>query len=538
MGQFLNNKEPYDKYRTVKNGPYFVDKSEILEELIPALQQEQRFFCITRPRRFGKTIMANMIAAFFENTEEESLFDDLYISRYKHYKEQAGRHDVIYIDFSEMPRGCRNYQEYILRIQDGLIRDIEEAYPELEIKSDAAVWDILSHVFDKTGDKFVFVMDEWDAVFHMSFITEQDRENFLLFLKLLLKGKSYVELAYMTGVLPIAKYSDGSELNMFLEYNMATRIRFSEYFGFSDEEVDKLYEKYLQNTKKPQIDREGLREWYDGYHTASGQRLYNPRSVVCALSDNQLSNYWVSSGKYDSVFSYVKNNIDDVQEDLVLMFAGEKIPSGIEEYAATAQQLDTKEEIYSAMVVYGLLTYDNGCVFIPNKELQGSYASMMKKEKSLGYIYRLANISNKMLQATLNKDTDTMAEILQYAHNTETPILSYNNEVELSAIVNLVYLSARDFYRIEREDKAGKGFVDFIFYPVRYEDKGIILELKVDQTPEEAIKQIKEKDYILRFKGKLGEHRQYPQNILAVGISYDKITKKHTCKIEELLINS
>ena len=170
MGQFLNNKEPYDKYRTVKNGPYFVDKSEILEELIPALQQEQRFFCITRPRRFGKTIMANMIAAFFENTEEESLFDDLYISRYKHYKEQAGRHDVIYIDFSEMPRGCRNYQEYILRIQDGLIRDIEEAYPELEIKSDAAVWDILSHVFDKTGDKFVFVMDEWDAVFHMSFI--------------------------------------------------------------------------------------------------------------------------------------------------------------------------------------------------------------------------------------------------------------------------------------------------------------------------------------------------------------------------------
>ena len=88
-------------------------------------------------------------------------------------------------------------------------------------------------------------MDEWDAVFHMSFITERDRENLLLFLKLLLKGKSYVELAYMTGVLPIAKYSDGSELNMFLEYNMATRVRFSEYFGFSDEEVDKLYEKCL-----------------------------------------------------------------------------------------------------------------------------------------------------------------------------------------------------------------------------------------------------------------------------------------------------
>ena len=423
MGQFLNNKEPYDKYKTVKNGTYFVDKSEILEELIPALQQEQRFFCITRPRRFGKTVMANMIAAFFENTAEESLFDDLYILKYKHYKEQAGRHDVIYIDFSEMPRECRNYQEYITRIQDGLIRDIEEAYPGLEIKSDAAVWDILSQVFDKTGDKFVFVMDEWDAVFHMSFITEQDRENYLLFLKLLLKGKSYVELAYMTGVLPIAKYSDGSELNMFLEYNMATRVRFSEYFGFSDEEVDMLYERYLKNTKKPQITRESLREWYDGYHTASGERLYNPRSVVCALTDNQLSNYWVSSGKYDSVFTYIRYNVDQIQNDLTLMFAGEKIPSGIQEYAATAQELKTKEEIYSAMVVYGLLTYDNGMVFIPNKEL-------------------MENIR----------------------HCT----------------------------------------------------------------------QIKEKEYALRFQEKTAERKEYTGRILAVGIGYNRETKEHKCKVEEL----
>ena len=227
MGQFLNNKEPYDKYRMVMNGTYFVDKSEILEELIPALQQEQRFFCITRPRRFGKTIMANMIAAFFENTGENSLFDNLHISEYDQYKKEAGKHDVIYIDFSEMPRECNSYRAYIDRIQEGLIRDIEEAYPEINVETNTAVWDILSQVFNRTGHKFIFVMDEWDAVFHMSFVTEKDRENYLLFLKLLLKGQSYVELAYMTGVLPVAKYSDGSELNMFLEYNMATRVRFS-----------------------------------------------------------------------------------------------------------------------------------------------------------------------------------------------------------------------------------------------------------------------------------------------------------------------
>ena len=534
MGQFLNNKEPYDKFKTVMNGTYFVDKSEILEELIPALQQEQRFFCITRPRRFGKTVMANMIAAFFENTGEPSLFEHLHIAEYAGYKEQAGKHDVIYIDFSEMPRECQNYQEYIDRVQNGLVRDIQEAYPELVIENNAAVWDILSLVFNQTGHKFIFVIDEWDAVFHSSFITEKDKKDYLLFLKLLLKGQSYVELAYMTGVLPIAKYSDGSELNMFLEYNMATRVRFSEYFGFSDEEVDMLYQRYLEKTKKPQITRESLREWYDGYHTAAGERLYNPRSVVCALTDNQLSNYWVSSGKYDSIFTYIQYNVDQIQNDLTLMFAGERIPSGIQEYAATAQELKTKEEIYSAMVVYGLLTYDNGMVFIPNKELMGSYASMMKKEQSLGYIYRLANVSSQMLQATLAGDTETMSKIIQYAHNTEVPILSYNNETELSAIINLVYLAARDQYRVEREDKAGKGFVDFIFYPKRNNIPGIILELKIDHTPQKAIEQIKEKNYQLRFQGKIGEIPVYEGSILAVGISYDKKTKKHSCEVEML----
>ena len=160
MGQFLNNKEPYDKYRTVNNGSYFVDKSEILEELIPALQQEQRFFCITRPRRFGKTIMANMIAAFFENTEEESLFDDLYISRYKHYKEQVGRHDVIYIDFSEMPKECDSYKKYISRIEEGIYYDLREKYSDLYLKQEDAIWDIFSKIFNETKKKFIFVMDE------------------------------------------------------------------------------------------------------------------------------------------------------------------------------------------------------------------------------------------------------------------------------------------------------------------------------------------------------------------------------------------
>lgn len=186
------------------------------------------------------------------------------------------------------------------------------------------------------------------------------------------------------------------------------------------------------------------------------------------------------------------------------------------------------------MVVYGLLTYENGCVFIPNRELMGSYAAMMKKEKTLGYVYRLANISSKMLEATLNGDMDTMKEVIQYAHNSEVPILSYNNEIELSAIINLVYLAARDQYRVEREDKSGKGFVDFIFYPIHEDQDCIILELKVDHSAEEAVDQIKEKEYVQKFKGKLGDTERYTGRILAVGIGYDKTTKEHECKVEEL----
>jgi hypothetical protein len=535
MGMFLNTVAPYERYKAITSSLYFVDKTSLLDDLLSVMVGEPQYICITRPRRFGKTVMANMVGAFFSKAEDSSaIFNQLKIAKSEKYQEHLNQHDVIYIDFSEIPKDCKNYQQYISRIQDGLLKDLMEAYPELNIRMEAAVWDVLSNIFERTMQKFIFVIDEWDAVFHMPFISLADQQSYLLFLKALLKSKAYVRLAYMTGILPIAKYSGGSELNMFLEYSMTTKIRFSEYFGFSDTEVDMLFQRFLQKTQKPLITRDSLREWYNGYHTAAGERMYNPRSVVCALTNNQLANYWTSSGPYDEIFYYIKNNISDVQDELALMIAGESIPAEIQEYAAIAMELKTKDEIYSAMVVYGLLTYENGCVSIPNKELMNNFAALLKREESLGYVYRLAKESGKMLKATLAGDVDTMARILQYAHDTETPILSYHHEVELSAVVNLVYLSARDQYRIEREDKAGEGFVDFIFYPINPSADCMILELKVDHTPAEAIQQIKDKQYILRFHGKLGELPKYTGRILAVGISYDRTSKKHTCKVEVL----
>ena len=537
MGIYVNSKNAYALYKKETAKPYFVDKTVLLKELFPLVEEGSHYLCITRPRRFGKTVMANMVASFFSKGHRANdVFQNLQIYQDKDYEKYLNKYTVIHIMFNDLPRNCNSYKQYIDRIEETLIKDLKKEYPDMPIDDQNAVWDTLLEIYAEKQDIIiVFVFDEWDFIFHQKFVTEDDKLSYLQFLRNLLKDRPYIALVYMTGILPIAKYSSGSELNMFAEFTMTTEQRFSEYFGFTDEEVDGLYLRYIENCASTKmVTRDDLREWYDGYHTRKGERLYNPRSIVLSLSNNNTGNYWTSSGPYDEIFYYIENNIADVREDLALMVSGIPVPAKIQEYAATSMNLQTRDEIFSAMVVYGFLTYENGKVMIPNKELMDKFADMLKKEASLGYVYRLAKESDRMLRATLAGDTETMAEILELAHDTEIPLLSYNDETELTAVVNLVYLSARDNYRVEREDKSGVGYVDFIFYPVNRDADGIILELKVDHSPDEAIRQIKDKKYILRFTGKLGEERKCAGRILAVGISYNKKQKKHACKVEVL----
>lgn len=538
MGIYLNSKTAYTLYKSETQRPYFVDKTKMLEELFPLVETGNNHICITRPRRFGKTVMANMIASFFSRAyDAKELFQKLQISGAKEYEKYRNQYPVIHISFNETDRRCDSFEEYIRRIEKRLLKDLRTEYQNLDLDEDGSAADVLLELYalDDTA-QFIFVLDEWDFIFHQDFVTEKDKMAYLSFLRNLLKDRPYVRLAYMTGILPIAKYSSGSELNMFSEYTMASEERFSEYFGFTEKEVDQLFLRYQkQEMKEKQVTRDGLREWYDGYHTKAGERLYNPRSVVLSLTNNNLGNYWTSSGPYDEIFYYIEHNVDAVRDDLARMVSGTPVAAKVMEYAATSQELRTKEEIFSAMVVYGFLSYENGKVSIPNKELEDKFAVMLQREPSLGYVYRLAAESERMLQATLSGDTKTMEEILEIVHDTEVPLLKYNHETELAAVINLVYLAARDTYRVEREDKGGKGYVDFIFYPeIDRSADGIILELKVDHTPDEAIRQIREKRYDLRFQGKLGEKPKYSGRILGVGISYQRDEKKHFCKVEVL----
>lgn len=544
MGVYLNSRSAYSLFCEDYASTYYVDKTDILAELVPIVElreneieesgpnqgKGQKYVAITRPRRFGKTVMANMIASYFgKGADSSRLFRNLKVSKYEWYEEHLNKHNVIHIMFNKMPKACKSYDQYIARFEKGLLTDLRKAYPDAEIEKDDAVWDALTKVHEYCdGKKFIFVLDEWDCIFHKSFVTEEDKAAYIDFLSNLLKDNAYVEMAYMTGILPVAKYSSGSELNMFCEYTMVTEERYSEFFGFTDSEVDELYARYSNRYgDNREVTREGLRTWYDGYHTKSGERVYNPRSVVLSLENNNLGNYWTSSGPYDELFYYVGANVDEVKDDVGLLIAGTSVPAKVREYAATSMELKTRDEIFSAMVVYGFLNYENGCVSIPNKELMDKFEEMVQKEASLGNVYRLTKESGRMLAATKAGDTETMMEILQFVHNTEA---------EPASVIKLVYLQARDFYSIERENKAGLGYVDFIFYPFVKNDDCIIIELKVNHTADEAIRQIKDRQYALRFEGKLGENPEYTGRILAVGIAYNKDdeNKRHECKVEVL----
>ncbi|MDO5406291.1 MAG: AAA family ATPase [Eubacteriales bacterium] len=289
MGVYLNSKSAYTLYKNETEQPYFVDKTLMLKELFPLVRTGNNHICITRPRRFGKTVMANMIASFFSKARDaHDVFDALQIARFPEYEEYLNQYSVIQISFNELGGQCSSYQQYIERIEKRLVRDLRKEYPEAGVSDDERAVDALLDIYaEDESARFIFVLDEWDFIFHQKFIQEEDKKAYLMFLRDLLKDKPYVRLAYMTGILPIAKYSSGSELNMFAEYTMATEERFSDYFGFTESEVDDLYQRYQQeNSERVKLTKDELMNCYDGHQTKAGKMLYNPCSIVLILNYN------------------------------------------------------------------------------------------------------------------------------------------------------------------------------------------------------------------------------------------------------------
>ncbi|MDO4170400.1 MAG: AAA family ATPase [Lachnospiraceae bacterium] len=515
---YLNTNQPYILFENNLKSKIYVDKSMLIEKISRYIRTNNQYICITRPRRFGKTVNANMLGAYYtKGYDSHNLFDNLEISKTDGYLKHMNQHNVIYIDFSRMPDICMNYRDYITNIINGLKEDIFEIYPHLSEKT----YSMISQLFQDTGESFIFIFDEWDSIFYENFMTKEDKIYYLKFLKGLLKDQPYVELTYMTGILPIAKYSSGSELNMFREYNFMNDQIYENYFGLNENEVRKLCE---DNEK---ISYEELKKWYDGYHMSNGSSLFNPRSVNCAITDGVCLNYWTETGPMNEIADCIEHNIDAVREDIVKLVAGIPVKIKLKGYSVSELQLNTRNEILSAMVVYGFLSYYDGCLQIPNYELMEKYQEVLTRN-SMGEVKQIVDRSREMIHATIRMDEEKVASILEEVHDKEIPFLNYNDENSLSCVVTLCYLSARDDYDIKREEKSGKGYCDYMFYPKKSNMPAIILELKVNGTCDEAITQIKEKNYVEKVKSY--------KEVLIVGINYDK-KKHHRCKIEKLCYN-
>ncbi|MCD8395659.1 MAG: ATP-binding protein [Lachnospiraceae bacterium] len=536
MGYYLNPEDIIDIYKRETVKPYFVDKTGFLKELIPLVEQQGSYLSVTRPRRFGKSVMAAMIGSFFgKGIDGTEIFSHLKIAREKNYRKHMNQHNLIYIDFSRAVEECESYKQYITTIKKRLMRDLKKAYPDVEIDEEDSMGAVLRTIsLTHNNEKFLMVFDEWDYVFHKDYFTESDRGKFTAFLGGMTKGMAYVEMTYLTGVLPIKKYSASDTMNHFDEYNMANSDMYDEYFGFTGEEVDELYQRYLKSWVTPGFSREDLADWYDGYQRENGGSIYNPNSVVRALTRNALNSYWAKAGEYDELKDYVLDDVDGVRDAVMLLAAGEPVEADLSEYASTATKLTYRDEILSVMTVYGYLNYNNGCVRIPNKELEQEFDRIIRTEPKYSYMRELERESSRILQATYDGDEETVGKVLAIVHTTESPLKAYNDEAELSGSVKLAYIAARNKYNMEREDQAGTGYVDYIFYPYNRSDDGIIIELKVDDSPETALQQIKDKNYALKFRGKLGEQPKTTGRIILVGIGYNRKEKVHRCKIEVL----
>ena len=519
MGLYLNSDSILKKYTRLYKNEYFVDKSLIINQINKLIGSFDVYLCVTRPRRFGKTSLINMLGAYYSKAADSSqIFDTLKISQANGYREHLNKYNVISISFNEIPDNLKTYDQYINNITNQVKKEVISEFNLTDIEES----DSLKRVLQKSKQQFIFLLDEWDYIFNNN-LFEESQDKFLEFLRNLLKDESYVELCYMTGVLPIKKYSSGSALNMFDEFTFLKDRKFGEYFGFTEDEVLDLCEqnKYMDFKK--------LEEWYNGYTTARGIKIYNPRSVVKALKNDYCESYWTNTGAMDEVSQYLKYNVLEIRDDVIKMVSGQEIDITIdEEFRAGQGTPKTKEEIYSAMIVLGFLSYNDGYLKIPNKELMIEFEKALR-DKSFGYVSEIIENSRTMLKATVNKDTEIVEKILHDIHNSEIPILQYNDENSLSCVITLAYLSARDTYRVEREEKTGKGYADFTFHPRRKNDTAFIVELKKDEAAEVAINQIREKEYIQKFKAE-----NEGKEVLAVAICYDSKKKEHYCKIEEI----
>lgn len=528
MGSYLNPGS--ERFQTSLRSEIYVDKTMMIEVLNRRIRTEQKFLCVSRPRRFGKSMAADMLSAYYGRTDTASLFNHLKIAKEKSYGEHINQYDVIKINVQEFLSATDSVDEMLEMLKKYVTFDLLDEYDEIRYRDENNFIQVMKDIFAKTHRPFVILIDEWDCLFREYAHNEEAQKKYLDFLRMWLKDQDYVALAYMTGILPIKKYGTHSALNMFTEYSMTDPGELAPFFGFTEEEVKELCQEY-------DMSFEETRAWYDGYALTVNRQagdicysMYSPKSVVEAMMRHRFGTYWNRTETYEALKVYIQMNYDGLKDAVVMMLAGEGVEIRTGTFSNDMTTFSDKDDVLTLLVHLGYLTYDmeTRMVSIPNKEVSEEYLNAIST-MDWGEVMRSVNASKKLLQALWDRDEETVARGIDQAHD-EISILKYNDENSLSCTIHLAFYFAREYYTIVREMPAGKGFADICLIPRKlHGDKpAVVIELKKDKDAKGAIVQIKEKQYVKALE-------EYQGNLLLVGINYGK-DKKHTCVIEQMEI--
>ncbi len=502
----------------------YIDKTGLISFINRTLGTIDKLTCVSRPRRFGKSLAAKMLCAYYDKScDSRALFEGLSVAEDPSFESYLNKFDVIYLDITWFVSSIKDTRMIVTALQQKVMEEVRNAYPEA--KQESTLAETLAAVHALTGNKFIIIIDEWDALFREAKDNIDLQEEYIRFLRGLFKNSGItdkiVEAAYMTGILPIKKYGTQSAVSDFREYTMTQPEPLEQFVGFTEPEVRAL-------CADSGLAFEEVQRWYDGYVLGNNTHIYNPRSVMEATTRKRIGNYWTQSETYESLKLYIELNEDGLKEAIVQMLGGAHVRIDVATFQNDMKTIKSKDDVLTLLVHLGYLAYDidERSVYIPNEEVREEFVRAVTTGRHTE-IARLIKNSDQLLEATLNMDEEAVAAAIEEAHTAGTAPIFYNNEQALRSVIRVAYLSCVDEYLRIDELPSGRGYADVVFFPKRASAMPLLLiELKWNKTDRGAIGQIKNNSYPQALKDYGGE-------ILMVGINYDPKSKNHTCKIEE-----
>ena len=533
MGTYINKGN--NAFRDIVNSEY-VDKTSLIPFINKTLNTESRYSCVTRCRRFGKSMAAKMLCAYYDKScDSRELFRGLKAEQDKSFEKYLNKYSVIYLDVTSFTARPELGDRIVRVIQEKIIEELKDTFPDVRYKDNSDLMDTLAAIHQETDEKFFFIIDEWDAICRefperrkmkgdASGVTPTILDEYVMLLRRLFKTQDSDEVfagAYLTGILPIKKYNTESALNNFREYSMINPGRMANVLGFTHDEVKELCHSFDMDIKK-------MEQWYDGYRIGRASHIFNPYSVMRAIENDCYKSYWTTTGAYDSVVTYIQMNFEGLKDDVIRMLSGEHVYVNTFKFQNDMRIVNSKSDVFTVLIHLGYLAYDEDMkqCYIPNKEVGEEFLNAVE-DTSWTRLVEAITASQNLLAATISGNAQAVAQAIDIAHDENTSILAYNDENSLACVLSIAYIWAKNEYVIHREYATGKGYADLVMIPrCNVSKPAIVIELKYNHSADTAISQIKQKNY----PAKLAD---YTGDVLLVGINYDKESKQHTCKIEK-----